>query len=102
MDRDRLPELVRDVDPRLPFSEGKGFEAGDVLEAAGGPVHLDPVGAGAELCPRHAHHLVDTVSAAAAGRTRAWSAARDAETVAGDEHARTDHRAAIDQIAHRD
>ena len=91
-----------DSHPRLHLLVGERLEAGHVLKAAGRTEHLDPVGAGADLGARDAHHILGAVGSPTRRGARARRAAGDAQAVAGHEHARPDHQAAIDQRAHRD
>ena len=99
-----LPSSVRGVDGRFHLVERECLESSDILIAAGGPEHLHDVGTRGDLSPHGAKNLGHSVGLAAPRNDEPGLCllGRDLQPVAGDEHSRAEHGAAIDQIAHGD
>lgn len=111
MNGDALAELVGGVDGGFDLVVVEGLEAGDVVVGAGGGVELDPVGAGGDLLADDAEDFGDAIGDAACGSgdsanggidTGLVGGAGNVQAVANDEHARADHFALVDEIAHGD
>jgi len=104
MDGDFLAELVGGVDGGFDFVIGVGLKLRDVIVGAGGGVELDDVGAGGDLLADGAENFGNAVGDATCGGIEAGLPGRagDGESVAADEHARADHFAVIDEVAHCD
>src|ERR1700674_4960109 len=99
-----LAVFVRQVGGRFDFVVGVGLESGDVFVGACRGVHFDDVHSGGDFFADHAHHFGEIIGAAARRCRIAWPRrfAGDVDTVAGYEHARANHGAAIDEVAHGD
>ena len=105
MNGDRLVIAMRRLDGDAHLVVGERLHAGDVLKAAGRAVHLDPIGAGIDLRLDGDANLRRVLHASARRpRWRALARRRRhlRESEPGDEHARPDHRALVDRIAHGD
>jgi hypothetical protein len=104
MNGDLFSELVRGIDGRFDFFVVVGLKAGGVVVGAGGCIHFDDVSARGNLLAHHAQYFWDAIGDPSSGKTEAGFVRRvgDIEAVADDEHARADHFAAVDEVAHGD